>query len=61
MDLAPDLLIPHIPAPQIALVEKDFNAGRTQCVTNLLRSLRILRSVAQEYRVRGLSHRRNHP
>jgi len=61
VDLAPDLLIPHIPAPQLALIEKDFNTGRTQCVANLLRSLRILRGVAQEYRVRRLSHWQNHP
>jgi hypothetical protein len=42
MDLAPDLLIPRIPAPQLALIEKDLDTGRTQCVANLLRSLRIL-------------------
>jgi len=46
VDLAPDLLIPRIPAPQLALIEKDFNTGRTQCIANLLRSLRILRGVA---------------
>ena len=55
------LLIPRIPAPQLALIEKDFNAGRTQCLANPLRSLCILRGVAQEYRVRGFSHRQNHP
>jgi hypothetical protein len=45
VDLAPDLLIPHIPAPQLTLVEEDFNAGRTQRLANLLRRLRILRGV----------------
>ena len=33
---------PRIPAPQLALIEKDFNIGRAQCVANLLRSLCIL-------------------
>src|ERR1019366_7379876 len=60
-DLAPDLLIPHVPAAKLALVEEDFNAGRTQCLANLLRRLRILGGVAQKYRVRGLTHRQDHP
>jgi hypothetical protein len=42
VDLAPDLLIPHIPAPQLALIEKDFNTGRTQGLANPLGRLRIL-------------------
>jgi hypothetical protein len=42
VDLLPDLLIPRVPAPQLALIEKDLDAGRTQCLANLLRSLRIL-------------------
>ena len=51
MDLAPDLLIPNIPAPQLALIEKDIDTGRTQCLANLLSGFRILRGVAQKYRV----------
>jgi hypothetical protein len=51
VDLPPDLLIPNIPAPQLALIEKDFDAGRTQRLTNLLSGLRVLRGVAQKYRV----------
>ena len=42
VDLATDLLIPHVPAPQLALIEKDLDAGRTQCLANLLGSLCIL-------------------
>jgi hypothetical protein len=42
VDLAPDLLIPRVPAPQLALIEKDLDAGRTQCLADLLGSLRIL-------------------
>ena len=54
MDLAPDLLIPKIPAAELALIEKHLDAGRTQCLANLLSGLRVLRGVAQKYRVRGL-------
>ena len=46
VDLAPDLLIPRIPTPQLALIEKDLDAGRTQSLANLLSRLRILRGVA---------------
>ena len=42
VDLAPDLLIPGVPAPQLALIEKDLDPGRTQCLANLLGRLRIL-------------------
>ena len=42
VDLVPDLLIPRVPAPQLALIEKDLDAGRTQCLANLLGRLRIL-------------------
>jgi len=61
VDPAPDLLIPHVPAPQLALIEKDLNPGRTQGLANLLGRLSIVRGVAQEYRVRWLSHQRDHP
>ena len=46
MDLLPDLLIPNIAAPQLALIEKDLDTGRTQCLANLLSGLRVLRGVA---------------
>jgi len=46
MDLVTDLLIPRIPAPQLALIEKDPDAGRTQSLANLLSRLRIVRGVA---------------
>ena len=55
--LVADLLIPYVPAPQLALVEPDFDACRSECLANLLGSLRILGCLAQEYRVRWLSHR----
>jgi len=42
VDLVPDLLIPRVAAPQLALIEKGLDAGRTQCLANLLGSLRIL-------------------
>jgi hypothetical protein len=46
VDLAPDLLIPRVPAPQLALIEKNLDAGRTQRLANLLSGLRVLRGVA---------------
>src|SRR6185312_6524350 len=49
LDLLPDLLVPGIPAPQLALVEKDLDARDTQCLANPSCRLRILRSVADEY------------
>jgi len=42
VDLVSDLLIPRVPAPQLAQIEKDPDAGRTQCLANLLGRLRIL-------------------
>ena len=46
VDLVPDLLIPRVPTLQLALIEKDLDVGRTQCLANLPRCLRILRGVA---------------
>ena len=46
VDLVTDLLIPRVPAPQLALIEKDLDGGRTQSLANLLSRLRILRGVA---------------
>jgi hypothetical protein len=42
VDLVADLPIPRVPAPQLALIEKHLDAGRTQCFANPLGSLRIL-------------------
>jgi hypothetical protein len=61
VDFVSDLLIPRVPAPQLALIEKDLDAGRTQCLANLLGRLDILRGVAKEYRVKGLSDQRITP
>jgi hypothetical protein len=48
MDLAPDLLIPGIPAAQLTLVEKHFNPGRAKRRAYPLGSLPILGGVAQK-------------
>jgi hypothetical protein len=42
VNLLPDRLIPHVAATQPALIEKDLDAGSTQCLANLLGRLRIL-------------------
>jgi len=42
VDLVPDLMIPGVPAPQLALIEKDLDTGGAKCLANLLGSLRIL-------------------
>src|ERR1700721_2547746 len=49
VDLTPDLLVPGVPAAQLALVEKHLDARGTQRRANLLGSLCILGGVAQEY------------
>src|SRR3984885_4911662 len=49
VDLVADLLIPRVPAPQPALIEKNLDVRRTQRLANLLSRLRILRGVAQKY------------
>jgi hypothetical protein len=51
VDLAADPLIPRFSAPQLALVEKDFHPSGAQRVADSSRRLRILRGVAQEYRL----------
>ena len=55
MDLVSDLPVPGVPAAQLALIEKDFDAACAERFSNLLRRLGILRGVAQKYRVRCLS------
>jgi hypothetical protein len=42
MDLASDLLIPRIPTSQLALIEKDLDAGGAQGLANPLRGLLVL-------------------
>jgi hypothetical protein len=54
VDLAADLLVPGVPASQLALIEKDLDAGSLQRLANLLSGLRVLRGVAQKYRMRLL-------
>jgi hypothetical protein len=46
VDLAPNLLVPEVPASQLALIEKDLDAGGTQRLANLLSGFRVLRGVA---------------
>jgi hypothetical protein len=41
-DLLADGSVPDIPAPKLALIEPNLDAARTQCLANLLRSLRVL-------------------
>ena len=48
-DLAPDPLIPHVPAAQLALVEPHFNPGLAQHAADAGRCRGILRGVAEEY------------
>src|SRR6516165_3928848 len=50
VDLLADLLIPRVTAPQFALVKPDLDAGGAQGITDLPRSLGILRGIAQEHR-----------
>ena len=56
VDLAADFLIPHIPAPQLALIEPNFDAGGAQRVAQSLRSFGVLRRVAQEHRLARVGH-----
>jgi hypothetical protein len=51
VDLAANLLVPHVPAPELALIEEYLDAGGTQSRANSLRSLSILRGVAEKYGV----------
>jgi len=52
-DLATDLLVPNVSAPELTLVEPNLNARGPQCLAKLLGRLRVLRGIAQEHR----SHR----
>src|SRR5215472_33751 len=55
-NLATDLLVPHIPAPQLALVEPDFDAPGPKRIADPTRSIAVLRSVAEEYRLGRRGH-----
>src|ERR1700746_2104 len=50
-DLATDLLVPHITAPQLALVEPDFDARGPKRIADATRGIGVLRTVAEEYRL----------
>ena len=56
VELTPDLLIPGIPAAQLALVEPDFDTCGAKCLANPLGRPRVLRGVAQKYGVRNPAH-----
>src|SRR5580700_7069002 len=56
LDVLSDLAVPGIAASQLALVEPNLDAGGSECVANMPRGLPILRGIAQEYGLRGLSH-----
>ena len=42
VDLVADLLVPRIPAPQLALIEEDLDTTGTECIADLVRRLGIL-------------------
>jgi hypothetical protein len=42
LDLPADRLVPGVSAPQLALVEPNLDPGGSQCIANLLSSIRIL-------------------
>ena len=42
LDLAPDLLIPNVPAAQFALIEPHLNSSGSQCLAYGFGSLRVL-------------------
>src|SRR6516165_6027710 len=48
-DLASDLLIPHVAAAQLALVEPDLDTRTAQRLANAPSRLRVLRGIAQKY------------
>jgi hypothetical protein len=49
MDLLADLVIPDIPAAQLALVEPHLDPGSPQRLADTPRRLGILRGIAQEH------------
>ena len=48
-DLLADALVPDIPAPQLALIEPDLDAGYAQRFTDPCRSVRVLGRVAEKH------------
>jgi hypothetical protein len=55
--LVTNLLVPNIAASKLALIEPDFDAGRSQGVGETSRRLSILRGIAQENGSSRLGHR----
>src|SRR5215469_15727364 len=55
-NLTTDLLVPHIPGPELALVEPDFDALGPKRIADPTRSIGVLRSVAKEYRLGRRGH-----
>jgi hypothetical protein len=51
VNLAANLLIPDVPTPELALVQKDFNARGSQRRADPLRRLGILGGITQKYSV----------
>ena len=49
VDLLADLMVPHVPAAQFALIEPHFDPGRPQRFADAPRRLGVLRGVAQEH------------
>src|ERR1700751_616822 len=49
-DLATDLVVPHITAPQLDLAEPDFDPRGPKRIADPTRGIGVLRSVAEEYR-----------
>ena len=60
-DFAPDPLVPDVSTPKLALVEPYLDACGSKRIADPPGGLGILRGIAQEYRMRGLSHRQDHP
>src|SRR5215831_15513020 len=57
MNVPANVAVPCISAPQLALVEPDFNSRGAQCRANAPSCLGILRGIAQEHHPLGLARR----
>ena len=55
LDLTANLLIPGISASQLALIKPHLDTRRPQTFADALRRIRILRGVAQEHRLGGIT------
>src|ERR1700751_2191993 len=56
LDLLADRLIPGVSAPQLALVEPDFDSSAPKHIADPTRSIGVLRSVAKKYSPRRRGH-----